>query len=411
MTKPKMKDGLMKRGNTWSYVARIRDPKTGVMKPYWVGGFATQTEARRARDDTRDRVHKGTAVVPASILLSRYLDGWLKGVEPKLGATTFASYKMHVKLHIVPALGHHRLQAITGDMVNGFYADLLKEGRKRTCKDEEKDKARSHKKSSAPKEPAPAGLSPNTVRRIAATLHRAFRDAVKAHILPHNPVSDAELPKVTAGARDRQVWTIPELATFLQSVRSDPMYPLFCLAARTGMRRGELVGIRWSDLDLNKASLSVRRALVVVEGKVREGDPKTRKSRRSIPLDAETVAALRSHRKAQAAERLAFAGAAADTGYVFTQEDGQPLHPDYVGRCFESASKRAGMTRIRLHDLRHTFASLMLANGVPMKVVSERLGHSTVAFTMEVYQHVMPGMQEDATDRFAALLAAQAPPA
>lgn len=412
-----MRDGLLKRGDTWSYVVRIRDPKTGKMKPRWVGGFKLRADALRARDDARDRVHKGTLAIPSKVTLKEYLELWLEGMDRQVRATTLRSYTMHVREHIAPVLGFHRLQAITPGMINAFYAKLLKDGRVQKARvpaAESDDKAATTDPKPKPK-PKKAkaqtnpGLSPNSVRRIAATLHRALRDAVDEGALTRNPASLAKLPKASAGVhRDLQVWTAEELANFLDASAAnekDWAFPIFHLAAYTGMRRGELCGLRWSDVDLDAGSLSVQHTRVVVGTDTTEGPPKTAQGRRTVDLDKRTVQVLKAHRKAQDEERFAL-GRTTERDYVFDQYGGQPLHPDYVTRLFNSAVKRYGLKRIRFHDLRHTHATLMLGAGMPLKVVSERLGHSTAAFTMTVYQHVLPGQQVQAAEQFAALVGA-----
>jgi hypothetical protein len=178
-----------------------------------------------------------------------------------------------------------------------------------------------------------------------------------------------------------QAWTAAELRAFLAHVGADRLYSLWLLASSTGMRRGELLGIQWSDVDLSRARISVRRSLVTVGHEVVVSEPKTAKGRRSVALDPATVAGLKTWRKQQAAERLAWGPAWIDSGVVFTWEDGRPLHPREVTRAFSRHVLAAGVPIIRLHDLRHTHATLALAAGVHPKVVQERLGHANIAIT------------------------------
>jgi integrase len=176
------------------------------------------------------------------------------------------------------------------------------------------------------------------------------------------------------------------------------------LAALTGMRRGEVLGLRWADLDLDEGWLAVCQTLVVVDNQICVSQPKTARGRRRIALDPVTISALRGHRRAQAAERLVAGPGWSDTGLLFTHEDGRPLHPEYVRRLFDRHLRRVGLPRIRLHDLRHTHATLALQAGVHPKVVSERLGHTTVAITLDVYSHAIPALQQDAATTVADLL-------
>lgn len=180
--------------------------------------------------------------------------------------------------------------------------------------------------------------------------------------------------------------------------------PLWTLAASTGMRRGELLGLRWRDVDLKAQRLSVRQTIISVGYEVIRSDPKTAKGARTIDLDGHTVRALRAHRAEQRLERQLLALPEYGEGLVFCRENGEPYHPDLVRQSFERRVSASAVPRIRFHDLRHTHATLMLQAGVRPKVVSERLGHSTVAFTMDVYAHVIPGMQADAAETFGQLV-------
>jgi integrase len=176
------------------------------------------------------------------------------------------------------------------------------------------------------------------------------------------------------------------------------------LAALTGMRRGEVLGLRWADLDLNNGWLAVRQTLVVVNNHIHVSQPKTARGRRRIALDPASCNALRHHHRTQAAERLSAGPSWSDTGLVFTHQDGRPLHPEYVRRLFDRHLQRIGLPRIRLHDLRHTHATLALQAGVHPKVVSERLGHTTIAMTLDVYSHAIPALEQDAAATIAALI-------
>ena len=199
-------------------------------------------------------------------------------------------------------------------------------------------------------------------------------------------------------------WTPQQARTFLAAVEGDRFYALWVLLLTTGMRRGELAGLRWCDVDLDARVLSVVRTRVSVAYSVCESDPKTRSSRRTITLDARVVGVLRAHRRRQLEERLAWGGAWTDTGYVFTREDGWPMHPERISVLFSRLVEIAGVPKIRLHDLRHTSASLALASGVHPKVVGERLGHSSISVTLDLYSHVMPSLQAEAAAKLGALI-------
>jgi len=390
-----MKDGIEQRGSSWTYVVRVRDPQTGRMKDAWVGGFATEREAKTARNAARTAADQGTAVAATRITVNEYLEEWLEASAARVRPTTLVSYTLHVRRYIVPAIGAGRLQQLTPAMIDKMYAALLKSGRmpRRTLAEGEKP---------AP----PQGLSPATVRRCGATLHKALRDAVRKKLIPYNPADAVDLPRVKAGgadgAEDLRVWTRLQLDRFLAHVAVERLSTMWRLAAWTGMRRGEVAGLTWRDVDTDTGTLTVRRARVnVTSADVRESKPKTPKGRRRVELDEETRVALAAWRERQEAERKAWPGTWSGDDLVFTLEDGSALRPDYLSRTFRARTARAGLPVIRFHDLRHTHATLLLAAGVPVKVVSERLGHSTVAFTMDVYQHVLPGQQREAVQALA----------
>lgn len=200
------------------------------------------------------------------------------------------------------------------------------------------------------------------------------------------------------------MWTAEQLGTFLDAYAGDRMFALWRLAANTGMRRGELVGLRWDGVDLDGGLVTVNRQRVKVGSDVQVGRPKTSRSRRAIDVDPETVAVLRDHRRRQLEDRMAWGPGWTDTGLVFTRENGQPLHPDVVSQRFVRLVEDTGLPRITLHGLRHTHGTLMLAAGVALHVVSRRLGHASEAFTAQVYAHVLPQQQAQAAARFAQLV-------
>ena len=398
-----MKDGIEQRGSSWTYVVRVRDPQTGRMKDAWVGGFATEREAKTARNAARTAADQGTAVAATRIGVNEYLEEWLEASAARVRPTTLVSYTLHVRRYIVPAIGAGRLQQLTPAMIDKMNAALLKSGRMPRREPVEGEK------------PAPAqGLSPATVRRCGATLHKALGDAVRKKLIPYNPADAVDLPRVKAGgadgAGDLPVWTRLQLDKFLTHVAGERLFPMWRLAAWTGMRRGEVAGITWRDVDTDAGTITVRRARVnVTSADVRESKPKTARGRRRVELDEETRVALADWRERHDAERKAWPGVWPGDDLVFTLEDGSGLRPDYLSRTFRARAARAGLPVIRFHDLRHTHATLLLAAGVPVKVVSERLGHSTVAFTMDVYQHVLPGQQREAVQALADAAPARAP--
>jgi integrase len=244
-----------------------------------------------------------------------------------------------------------------------------------------------------------------SVRHPHAVLHRALADGVKRGRLTRNPCDAVDVPTV-GGAADREMktWTAEEAKAFLEVTRGDRLAGMRRLALSNGLRRGELCRLQWADVDLTVGTLAVRRALVSAGYKVKLQTPKTKKGTRTMGLASETVAALKRQAGQQTKDAAKRGDVWQDTGFVFTAEDGQPMHPDRVSKLFDDAVSKAPVPRIRLHDLRHTCATLALRAGIHPKVVQEMLGHATIGITLDSYSHAVQGMQEDAAQRIGALL-------
>ncbi len=244
-----------------------------------------------------------------------------------------------------------------------------------------------------------------SIHHVHTCLHKACKDAIRWGRLSRNPVEAADPPRGKGeGETEKKTWNAKQLKAFLESTTGDRLSPLYHLLAMTGMRRGEGCGLRWEDVDLEAGRLSVRRALIPHGDGVIVSEPKTAKGRRSIALDPGTIEALKAQAQRQLADQEEWGEAWVDSGYVFTKEEGAPFHPQSVSRGFERAVKSAHLPVIRLHDLRHTHATLALRAGIHPKVVSERLGHATIAITLDTYSHAIPAMQEEAAALIAGLV-------
>lgn len=341
-------------------------------------GFKTKAEAVAAMAAVQVDEARGVRVEPSKIRLGDFLAEWVDGLQ--LEAATVSWYRSAVERHIVPALGEVPLQALTPQMVERFLAE----------------KARSGRLDGA------GGLGATSLRRLVVTLRKAMESAVRKRLIPFNPVDLAERPKVEKRDVTEDVWDPDTLRVFLAAAEGERLYPLWWLAAWTGLRREELCGLQWRDLDLETGALNVRRARTVVDGRPVLKGPKTESSRRVVELDPETVRVLRSWRRRQAEERLS-AGEAWEAGeWVFTNELGAPLHPQLVTRAFQRAVKHAGLPPTDIKGLRHAHATALLKAGVHPKVVQERLGHSSIQITLDVYSSVIPGMQREAVAKLAA---------
>lgn len=360
---------------TWYVVVDRGRDRNGKRRQKWHGGFRTRKEAEAAQAKIVTEINSGTYVSPSGLTLEAFLvNEWLPGVRSQLKPTTWDSYNRTIKLHVLPRLGSTPLQHVSATALNALYSELLRNGR---CDGN-------------------GGLSERSVSYVHRILHKAFADAVDAQQIPQNPVSRARPPKAgKIGAEALRSWTPEELRAFLEHTKGSRLHTVWVLASMTGMRRGELLGLRWSDVDFDGARLSVRRTLVSIAYKTHLSTPKTGRPR-VIDLDPATVEVLREEHRLRELDRNAWGDGYDDQDLVFAREDGTPIHPDRLSKAFDQAVSRSGLPRIRLHDLRHTHASIALQAGVPVKVVSERLGHESPAFTLKQYAHVMPGMQATA---------------
>lgn len=372
-----MRDGVIQRGKTWSYVIRERDGQSGVTRQRWVGGFPTRKAAKDARDAARHAVNRGTYVAPHNVTVGEYLDTWMEAHAVTLKPSTARSYRGNIDRYLKPSLGHEGLRALTPSRLSAAFRQLYEHG------------GRGGKP-----------LSPRTVEFARAVLRRALRDAVLDRVIEVNPVIGTKRPKVAKPTHT--TWTGTQLRGFLEGLGSgDRLAPLWTLAAATGMRRGELMALRWIDIDLEGGIIRVERSVTQVGQERIIGSPKNHE-RRVVAIDPHTLTVLRVWRKQQAAERLA-AGAAYQGAedLIFTWEDGRPVLPDYVTSRFRRMSNDLGLPRLKFHELRHTHATLLLRDGVPVHVVAKRLGHKDPSVTLNVYADAVPDDDDRAVETFA----------
>lgn len=392
---------------TWWFRLRVREQS----QPVRAGGFVSREEAERERERVRDKARRGVSVAP--ITVADFLAEWL-GSKHDIAASTARSYAAHVQNYLVPALGHLRLD----DLRVGHVADMIAEVEH---SDATRQRVRATLRSAlsdavrqglvltnvAALVKLPSGRRP---RALVWTPERVLRwEAAQARLAkadPDNPERE-QLEKEAQPQSSVMVWTPAQLGRFLDQAGDDRLYALWHLVAHRGLRRGEVAGLRWDDVDLDGATLTVCRQLVQLGWEVVESVPKSDAGTRTVALDSGTVATLRKWRSAQNAERLAWGPAWSDSGRVFTREDGRQLHPANVTAKFGALVDAAGLPPVRLHDLRHGAASLMLAAGVPMKVVQETLGHSSSALTSDTYTSVYPTVAAEAAEATAALVPRQ----
>ena len=363
----------------WAYVVPgPRDPSTGRYPQRWVSGFRTKKEAVEAHENEMADRRSGRHVEASKLTVGEFLQSrWLPAIEGTVRATTYDFHRYRVERIIVPALGKLALQELSADDLERFYSRLLKSGRARGT----------------------GGLSPQSIRHVHATVRRALNDAVRWKLVQYNVAIGARIPKTTQ--REMSIWSPEQLGTFLDHVRDDRLYAAWLLLCTTGLRRGELLGLTWSALDLDAGSLRVIKTFVAVGWRIEVSEPKTQKGRRSIALDPVTVAELKAHRVRQLEERLAWRDAYEENDLVFCRENGGPINPETLTHAFTRLAASAGLPHIRLHDLRHSYATAALGAGVSVKVVSDRLGHANVGITSDLYMHVPDEMDRAAAERVA----------
>ncbi len=370
-----MKDGLIQRGSTWSYMVRVPDPVTGRTKPRWVGGFTSRDEAKAARDAARVAARRGVYVNRIHLTLGEYLELWLVGHAVALKPKTISGYRHVVDRYVAPRVGGLRLQAVKPTTLTRLYADLLVGGGR-----------------------AGGALSPRTVHGVHRVLHRALQDAVNEDLLGSNPAARARPPKVIPV--DVAVpWAREELAAFLEVAKGHRLGCYYHLAAYTGGRRGELLALTWADISLDDGLVSISKSTAVIDRQRVTGSPKGGRSR-VIGIDAGTVTTLRQHLARRASERGSAPG---PSDLVFCQPDGTPLSPDTVTQLMPALCRAAGVRRIRLHDLRHLHATWLLTAGQPIHEVARRLGHRDAVVTLSTYAHVVGGRDAMLAESFAAM--------
>jgi integrase len=338
----------------------------------------TKTEVQRKANELLVNVDRRTHVNRHTVTLREWSEDWLEGLPATGLRESTVNFYADMTGHLVKHLGDARLQLLEPADLNRCYAALLAEGRR-----------------------PGRGLSLATVRKVHITAGKLLGEAVKQKVLVRNPAADASPPKPSAArAPEMTTWSAGELREFLEFTADDELGVLFRVVGMSGLRRGEVCGLRWSDLEDDR--LAVRRQVVLVDGEPRLADLKTDGSRRSIDLDAETVAVLARHRRAQLEERMALGLGRSEM--IFTTPAGGLLNPESVARSFERRVKASGQRRIRFHDLRHSHASHLIQSGAHAKLVAERLGHASAAFTLDRYGHLFPSTGADAAAAVAALV-------
>jgi integrase len=369
-----MRGSIQKRGKgSWRLVFDLDRDHTGKRRQKVVTFQGTKREADAELSRILAEIKNGGFVDPGSVTVREYLERWLKHVATKTATKTHERYSEIVRLGLTPYLGQVKLAKLSPIHIQSAYAEALKSGRKK----------------------GDGGLSPRTVLHYHRILSQALKQAVKWQLLARNPADAVEPPR----PKHKEMVALDEgqTAALIEHAEGTPLYMPILLAVTTGMRRGEVLALRWSDIDLDQRIVSINRTLEKSrEGGLRFKRPKTAKSRRTISLAEITASALRQHRVEQAKLLLRLGVGWDDDGLVCIKSPGQPINPNTLTSGFASFIASGDLPKVRFHDLRHTHATHLLRAGVHPKIAQERLGHATIAVTLDLYSHVMPGMQEDA---------------
>jgi integrase len=345
-----MRGRTEKRGNTWTFVVDLPPVSTDVQK--------------------------GRVLEPDRQCVEDFLAEWLKNQATSLSPATVSLYRRAITTWINPRIGRTRLVDLTPARIQSLYTELSQDptlGARTAGKAER------------------AGLGTRAMSLVHSILNRSLDQAVDFDLIARNPAAAKTITKPRKDKKPSVHWTLEESRTFLDETAASRHWPMWSLFLSTGLRRGEVLGLLWEDVDLEAGVLNVTRAIVVVDGKASVSAPKTTSSRRSLYLSDAALTALKCQKVQQAEDRLKAGTAWEDSGLVFTTPLGGLMHPQNLRRVFETAQKQAGMRRIRPHDMRHTFASMCMEKGIHPKLVQEMLGHTSANLSLDLYTHTTPG--------------------
>ena len=372
-----MKGHIRKRGkSSWAIVFDLGREPDGRRRQRWHSIKGTKRDAERELARLLHEFNTGAYVEPVRMPMSEFLERWLTDYAVHaVSAKTLERYTEIVRNHLSLSLGHHSLQKLQPLHIQGYYSDALKSGRMN----------------------GRGGLSAQTVLHHHRVLHGALKPAVRWQLLVRNSADAVEPPRPS----HKEMRALDEEGTvqLLKSANGSRLYRPIFVAVTTGLRRGELLALRWSVVDLDRGILSIQKVLEQTRGGLAFKQPKTARSRRAVELAPLTINELKRHRKDQAQHRLLMGSSYANQDLVFPEPDGRPWGPNKLSSAFAALMRRTGFKGFRFHDLRHSHATQLLKQGIHPKIVSERLGHGTIAITLDTYSHVLPGLQKEAADR------------
>jgi integrase len=357
-----MPGSVKKEGSTWYYVFGYYD--NGKRRQKKKRGFKTKKEAEKALVEALNALNNQSYVEPSNLTYKEFLQDWFKTKKNNIGVQTANVYEEYLKNRIIPSLGNFKLNKLKTIHIQNYVNELKEEG-----------------------------LASATIKKIFEIIRNSLEYAVDFNLIQTNVAKKVKLPKIEK--KEMSVWDIEDVKKFLEVAKQDQNYIAFHLAITTGMRQGEILGLRWKDIDFDKGVLYVRQTLSR-DGKTLLTGAKTKSSLRTIRLSDNTLEALKEHKNKISKIKEELGDSYQDYGLVVCTRIGTPIYPRNLRRTLNRLIERAKVPKIRFHDLRHTHATLLLSQGVNVKVISERLGHSNIKITLDTYSHVLPTMQEEA---------------
>ncbi|WP_029422150.1 tyrosine-type recombinase/integrase [Alicyclobacillus macrosporangiidus] len=376
-----MNGHVTKKGNKYYVVIELGRDAMGKRQRRWFGGYDTKKAAQAALVEKLHDLQTGQFHEETDMTIAEFLQQWLDHKQSQVRPSTLRSYSWHVRHHIIPYIGHVKISKLTPVMLQKLYTDLQKAPRK---------------------DGKPGVVSNRSILHAHLVLHEALDRAVKWGLTPRNVCELVDPPRPRKV--DMQVWDIEHVNRFLSVAQEDRYYIAFVLAIMTGLRKGEILGLRWSDVDFSSKLITVRQNLSYVHGQFYFLEPKTAHGRRAVAISDPIIEALNIHRIRQEEERLKAGPLYRDHGLVVQTEVGTPVSPRNLDRSWYNLLGKCDVPRIRFHDLRHTHATLLLKQGVHPKIVSERLGHANIGITLDTYSHVLPNLQQSAVDQLSELI-------
>ncbi|WP_053361932.1 site-specific integrase [Bacillus sp. FJAT-27251] len=356
-----------KKGET-RYMVMLEVGNNGKRKQKKKMGFKTKKEANTFLIEALNDINKGTYIEPSRILFSEFLEEWFKTKQISLGTQTKSVHKNYLYKYIIPSLGHIPLSQLKTIHINNFINEM------------------NQRK-----------YSPATIKKAVNIIKNSLEFGIDIEMINKNVAKKATLPKEIKN--EMKVWNQEEVNKFLKVAKGSRYYPFFYLALMTGMRKGEILALRWKDIDLENMLLTINQTLTQ-DGKEFIAGAKTKASNRTMDLSESTVKILKAHKVLIQQEKLALGKDYVNHDLVICTQIGTPVHSSNLrNRVFNQLIKEAEVSKIRLHDLRHTHATLLLSVGVNVKVISERLGHSSIKITLDTYSHVLPTMQKEAVKK------------